>query len=137
MSDLATPVNQQLDKKGCVKGCGSIVLLIVVLMIGRMVIDGVGNIFSGSSEDAGFSASTKTPDGTYEYSDYFMEVTMRVAGSSWSATIKYKSGNDTEYESGTVAGNDLYDSSGLFKVGYISGNSIKTTFGEKRITLYR
>jgi hypothetical protein len=137
MSDANTPLNKPLDKKGCAKGCGSLIMLVIIFMISGKVIDGVGNLLSGSSEKGVLSTTAETRDGTYTYSDYFMEVTMRVSGSRWSATIRYKSGNDAEYESGSVSGNDLYDSSGLFKIGHISGNSIQTTFGEKRITLHR
>jgi hypothetical protein len=42
---------------------------------------------------------------------------------------------NAQYESGVVKDNNLYDSSGLSQIGYVSNGTISTTIGGQRITL--
>jgi len=42
-----------------------------------------------------------------------------------------------QYDSGVVKDNDLYDSSGYVRVGYISGNKLVSSVGGRRVTLYK
>ncbi len=47
---------------------------------------------------------------------------LTISGIRWSATSQL--GYDSpEYQNGVVKGNDLYDDSGMIKIGYVSGNS--------------
>jgi hypothetical protein len=47
---------------------------------------------------------------------------LTIIGNSWSASSQL--GYDSpEYQNGVVKGNELYDESGMIKVGYVSGNS--------------
>ena len=67
-----------------------------------------------------------TIDGVYIGSQNFggIELTaeLTIIGNSWSASSQL--GYDSpEYQNGVVKGNELYDESGMIKVGYVSGNS--------------
>ncbi len=114
---------------------------------GKVKKDGVGgpefNIYSISDEYEDDSESYETPsklsssspNGTYTYEQGDLQFTISVYGDRWSGTRKLCSYCDVDYDSGIVVGNDVYDSTGYVKIGYISGNSLTTTFGGQRITL--
>ena len=42
---------------------------------------------------------------------------------------------NAQYDNGIVKGNDLYESSGMVKVGYVNGNSLTTSIGGQSVTL--
>jgi uncharacterized protein with FMN-binding domain len=47
---------------------------------------------------------------------------LTISGSSWSASSQL--GYDSpEYQNGIVKGKELYDASGMIKIGYVSGNT--------------
>lgn len=91
------------------------------------------------------SESSNTPetiDGTYSYSDDSGAFEISIFGNQWSGKTLIKSGMDEEYdnqnaqyESGVVKDNNLYDSSGLSQIGYVSNGTISTTIAGQRITL--
>jgi hypothetical protein len=82
-------------------------------------------------------SSSSSPDGTYTYASGDLQNTITVYGNRWSGTIKICFYCDVEYDSGFVIGNDVYDSSGYVKIGYISSNSLTTTIGGQRVTLIK
>jgi len=122
---------------------------------GKVKKDGVGgpefNIYSVSNERSETQAyyddetesyetpskisSSSSPNGTYTYASGNLQFTIIVYGDRWSGTTKICSYCDVEYDSGIVVGNDVYDSTGYVKIGYISSNSLTTTFGGQRVTL--
>lgn len=80
--------------------------------------------------------------GTYSYSDNSLDCTITIYGSSWNGKIIAKSGFGSEYdnqnaqiENGIVKDNDLYESSGTVKIGFVHGNSLTTTMGGQQLTL--
>ena len=91
------------------------------------------------------SESVNTPetiDGTYTYSDNSGAFEISIFGSQWSGKTTINSGmgeeydnQNAQYESGVVKDNNLYDSSGLSQIGYVSNGTISTTIGGQRITL--
>jgi uncharacterized protein with FMN-binding domain len=97
-------------------------------------------IFS-CGERASYKDSTKT-DGTIEKTDLQsneievdgsytgsknisgikLKAKLTISGNTWSA-MSSLGDDDTEYQSGVIKGHDLYDESGMIKIGYVSGNS--------------
>ena len=67
------------------------------------IIDGV---YSGSTSISGL--------------DLVAELT--ISGNRWSARSQLGYDNQ-EYQNGIVNGNDLYDDSGMIKIGFVSGNT--------------
>ena len=47
---------------------------------------------------------------------------LTISGNRWSARSQLGS-DSQEYQNGVVNGNDLYDDSGMIKIGYVSGSS--------------
>jgi hypothetical protein len=81
-------------------------------------------------------------DGVYSYIDNSAEIEIIVSGDTWTGKTKIISGfgeaydeSNTEYESGIVKGNQLYESSGFVKIGSIDGRSITTSIGGNIINL--
>jgi hypothetical protein len=91
------------------------------------------------------SESSNTPesiDGTYRYSDDSGAFEISIFGNQWSGKTLIKSGmgeeydnQNAQYENGVVKDNNLYDSSGLSQIGYVSNGTISTTIAGQRITL--
>jgi hypothetical protein len=91
------------------------------------------------------SESVNTPesiDGTYTYSDDSGAFEISIYGNQWSGKTLIKSGmgyeydnQNAQYESGVVKDNNLYDSSGLSQIGYVSNGTISTTIAGQQITL--
>lgn len=42
---------------------------------------------------------------------------------------------NAQRDNGIVNGNDLYESSGIVKIGYVSGKSLTTSIGGQRVNL--
>ena len=60
--------------------------------------------------------------GTQNISGLELVANLTISGSRWSASSQL--GYDSpEYQNGVVKGKDLYDGSGMLKIGYVSGNS--------------
>ena len=89
------------------------------------------NSKSGNSESNSSTQSEQTKvedniDGVYSGSQNIsgleLVAELTIGGNRWSATSQL--GYDSpEYQNGVVMGNDLYDDSGMIKIGYVSGNS--------------
>ncbi len=67
-----------------------------------------------------------------------------VSDENWTGKTKIISGlgdeydkNNVTYESGIVKGNDLYESSGFVKIGYVVGKTLRTSSGGNNLNLYR
>lgn len=115
----------------------------VFTLIILLIASGCGN----NSENTNNSKSTntqveKTIDGTYTYSDNSVDLEITISGDSWYGKTMIVTGfgsdydsQNAEYDNGTVNGNDLYESSGMVKIGYISGKSLTTSIGGQRVTL--
>lgn len=100
-----------------------------------------------NSEKSTNSKSTNTQvdetiDGTYTYSDNSVELEITIRGDSWYGKTMIVTGfgsdydsQNAQYDNGTVNGNDLYESSGMVEIGYISGKSLTTSIGGQRVTL--
>jgi hypothetical protein len=79
-------------------------------------------------------------NGLYKYKDESIRMEINVNVDIWrgSTTIITGMGDDydkTEYESGVVNGSDLFESTGMVKIGYISGRSLTTSIGGSSVTL--
>lgn len=84
----------------------------------------------------------ETINGTYTYSDNSVELEITVSGDRWYGKTMIVTGFGSDYDSqntvrdnGIVNGNDLYESSGMVKIGYISGKSLTTSIGGNYVTL--
>jgi uncharacterized protein with FMN-binding domain len=79
-----------------------------------------------SSSQQEQSKEVESTDGVYTGSQNIsgLELVARltVSGSRWSATSQLGS-DSPEYQNGVVVGKDLFDDSGMIKIGYVSGNS--------------
>ena len=63
-------------------------------------------------------------EGTQNISGLLLEAKLVIRGNRWSATSQL--GYDgPELQNGVVQGTDLYDDSGMLKIGYVSGNSAR------------
>ncbi len=84
-----------------------------------------------------------TINGTYTYSNNYVLNEITISGSSWYGKTMVVTGfgssydKNANYDNGTVKGNNLYESSGMIKIGYVSGKSLITSIGKKRITLVK
>lgn len=81
-------------------------------------------------------------DGTYSYSDNSAQLTITISGNTWSGKTMMITGMGSEYDNqnaqydnGVVKGNDLYENSGMVKIGYVSGQSLHTSVAEQSVTL--
>ena len=81
-------------------------------------------------------------DGTYTYRDNSAELEILIVGDSWSGRTIMISGfgsdydnKQAQYENGIVKGNDLFDSSGLIKIGHVSGKTLTTSIAGQSVTL--
>lgn len=86
----------------------------------------------------------ETIDGVYSYKDNSAELVITINGSSWSGKTMMITGfgsdydnQNAQYDNGIVKGNDLYESSGMVKVGYVNGNSLTTSVGGQSVTLQK
>ena len=81
-------------------------------------------------------------DGTYRFRDNSAKLEILIIGDSWSGKTIMISGfgadydnKQAQYENGVVKGNDLYDSSGLIKIGSVQGKSLTTSIAGQSVTL--
>jgi len=88
--------------------------------------------------------SYESIDGTYSYYDNSARLKITISGNFWSGITMMVTGfgsdNDNQnaqYDNGIVKGNDLYESSGMVKVGHINGNSLNTSVGGQSVTLWK
>ena len=115
----------------------------VFVLIILLIATGCGN----NSEKSNNAKSTNTQveetiNGTYTYSDNSVELEITISEDSWYGKTMIVTGfgseydsQNTQYDNGTVNGNDLYDNSGMVKIGYVSGKSLTTSIGGQRVTL--
>lgn len=110
----------------------------------------IGIIFSSCTtrqEDQGTKQGSKkieTIDGNYSFEDNSILFEISINGDKWfgKTTIISGFGSDYDnqqatYENGTMSGNDLYESRGIVQVGYVDGDYIHTSVGNRRITLQK
>lgn len=81
-------------------------------------------------------------NGTYTYSDNYVELEITISGNSWSGKTTmvtgFGSGYDSQnakYDNGTVKGNDLYDNTGMKEIGYVSGDELNISIGGQSYNL--
>jgi hypothetical protein len=97
---------------------------------------------SNSNSQTKQKEEAQTVDGTYSYKDNSAELVITISGNSWSGKTMMVTGfgsdydnQNAQYDNGIVKGNDLYESSGMVKVGYVNGNSLTTSIGGQSVTL--
>lgn len=87
--------------------------------------DDSGSNTSGQSEQSTEDASI---DGVYSGSTSIsgleLVAELTISGDRWSARSQLGS-DSQEYQNGVVNGNDLYDDSGMIKIGYVSGSTVR------------
>lgn len=103
-----------------------------------------------NSTSAETSSETPTDDsnseisnsGIYTYKDNSTELQITVSGNRWMGKTVIVSGfgeeydnQNAQYDNGIINGNDLYESSGNIKIGYIDGNSLVATVFDRQVTL--
>lgn len=83
-------------------------------------------------------------DGTYSFKDNSVEVTVTIDGNTWSEKTTIISGinsdydeQNAQYDEGIVKGNDLYDGSGMIRVGFVNGNRLNITVANQTVTLFK
>ncbi len=79
-------------------------------------------------------------DGMYRYKDESANISITINGDTWIGQTTIISGMGDEYdkpayESGVIKGQELYESSGMVKIGYIRGRNLITTIGGNTVTL--
>jgi len=79
-------------------------------------------------------------DGIYQYKDESVNISITVHGDSWfgQTTIISGMGDDydkPEYQSGIVKGQELFETSGMVKIGYVNGSKLVTSIGDNTVTL--
>ena len=88
-----------------------------------------------------FSQNSKI-NGTYVYRSSEIDLQITIRGEQWSGITKlkdiYGENADVDYQRGFVKGNTLYDESGYFQIGRVSGKSLSTNIGNgTSVTLYK
>lgn len=88
------------------------------------------------------SKSEISNSGVYTYKDNSTELQITVSGNRWMGKTVIVSGfgaeydnQNAQYDNGIINGNDLYESSGNIKIGYIDGNSLVATVFDRQVTL--
>ena len=101
-----------------------------------------GNSESNSSTLQEEPKEEESIDGVYSYEDNSAKLSIRVSGGSWSGKTIIVSGigeeydnQNVQYDNGVVKGKELFENSGMVKIGYISGNSLTTSIGGQSVTL--
>ena len=94
------------------------------------------------SETTSESNTEISNSGIYTYKDNSAELQITVSGNRWMGKTVIISGfgaeydnQNAQYDNGIVNGNDLYESSGNIKIGYIDGNSLVANIFERQVTL--
>ena len=114
-------------------------LIIIILIIGSAPDDSTSSSSSTSSRNSSSSSSSSTSiNGTYTNKGS----SITISGNQWFGKLAIETGfgaaydeQNAQYSSGKVKAKDLYDESGYVKIGYVTGNSLKTSIGGQRITL--
>lgn len=104
--------------------------------------DEVENKFSTPTEKN--EQVKETVNGNYFYEGSDAKCKILVMGDQWTGSFTFVSGfgaeydaSQAEFQSGVVRGNEIFDESGLVKIGYIEGKNLTTTVGGQSITLKR
>ena len=86
----------------------------------------------------------ETVNGNFFYEGLDAKCKILVMGDLWTGSFTFVSGFGAEYDAshaefqtGVVRGKEIFDESGLVKIGYIEGNNLTTTVGGQYITLKR
>ena len=86
----------------------------------------------------------KTINGTYIYDGSDAKCKISVFGDQWVGSFSVVSGfgdeydaSQAEFQTGVVRSNEIFDESGLVKIGYIEEKNLTTTVGGQYITLKR
>ena len=111
----------------------------IVTKIGRILFASFVSVSCGNSsnsDDSGTNTAGQEEqskedasiDGVYSgsksVSGLELVAELTISGSRWSARSQL--GYDSqEYQNGIVNGNDLYDDSGMIKIGYVSGSTAR------------
>jgi hypothetical protein len=105
-----------------------------LLLLALLVLSSCGN--PSNSDDSGSNTSGQEEqlmedtsiDGVYSgsmsISGLELVAELTISGNRWSARSQLGS-DSQEYQNGVVNGNDLYDDSGMIKIGYVSGNTAR------------
>jgi len=99
------------------------------------------NTLSSSTKDDNPKTDIQTrADGTYSYNDESAKISITINGERWIGKTTIISGmgdsyDNPEYQSGIVKGNELYEESGMVKIGYVNGRNLITTIGGSTVTL--
>ena len=108
-----------------------------------MIASGCDNGSKGTNNTKSTNTQVEeTINGTYTYSDNSVEFEITISGDSWYGKTMIVTGLGSDYDSqnaqrdnGIVNGNDLYESSGMVKIGYVSAKSLTTSIGGQRVNL--
>ena len=83
-------------------------------------------------------------NGNYFYEGSDAKCKILVIGDLWTGSFTFVSGfgaeydaSQAEFQTGVVRGKEIFDESGLVKIGYIEGKYLTTTVGGQYITLKR
>ena len=108
-----------------------------------MIASGCANNSEGTNNSKSTNTQVEeTINGIYTYSDNSFETEITVSGDRWYGKTMIVTGFGADYDrqnsqrdNGIVNGNDLYESSGMVKIGYVSGKSLTTSIGGQRVNL--
>ena len=108
-----------------------------------MIVSGCTNNSGGTNNSK--SANTeveKTINSTYTFRDNSVALEITINGNSWHGKTVIVTGfgsdydnKNAQYDNGILKGDDLFESSGIVKVGYIRENSLTTSIGGKSVIL--
>ena len=118
-------------------------LYLVFVFIAIIIVSGCGNNSEGSTNPESTN-NQETIEGSYSYSDNSVQREITISGNRWIGKTIIVTGFGSKYDnqnsvqsSGIIKGNDLYDNSGMIKIGYVSGERLTTSISGKRITLIK
>jgi len=116
---------------------------VIVLAISVFIMSCENNTKNNqSNSQSNKQVDVETTDGIYSYKDNSAELVITISGNSWRGKTMMVTGfgsdydnQNAQYDNGIVKGNDLYESSGMVKVGYVNGSSLTTSIGSQSVTL--
>lgn len=133
-------LDEKLQTEGK-KGMNKLTVIIIVVVLFVVL----ANFYKDDDKPTNISNSQTEQvnlNGTYSYKDDSVNLNLTISGNVWSSKATIISGfgkeydnDNSQYDSGVINGNDLYEKSGMVKIGYVSNKSVITSFSGSQVKL--
>jgi uncharacterized protein with FMN-binding domain len=118
--------NKKTKMKKNIKTILVLISSVLIFSCGERSSDKNATQTDGKREKSNLQSNEIKVDGVYtgskNISGIKLKAKLTIRGNTWSA-MSSLGDDDIEYQSGVIKGHDLYDESGMIKIGYVAGNS--------------